>query len=236
MRKRLLVKKVSRRTVLKMAAANAVLGVNARAGIVAGCAEAIPTDRGPFFPRSVIEEAKNLVQLSPGRPVAAGRLIHVGGIIFNQECEPVPGAQVVIWQADAAGLYRHPDAMSQNQLDPNFRYFARTTTNRFGAYRFVTMLPGAYEFSGLKRARHIHFDIRCPEHKNSATEMYFAGEADDERRRIDEVWLSRDPDLRDFLIAAPLSNEQRSVGHPEFPTDDFQAFRFDIRCPDVQIR
>ena len=225
-------KTLSRRTVLKMAVANAAVGLDAHASPSQECAEAVPTDRGPFYPRSDIEETTNLVQRLPNGPRAVGQVIDVFGTISDIGCEPLPDVEIVIWQADASGFYRHPRGKGQSQLDPNFRYFARSRTNASGEYRFTTIIPSPYEFQGLKRARHIHFEIRCPQRGHTATEMYFAGSSEDQRRLQDEVWLSRSPRLRNSLITSARGAEQLSTSESSSPADVVPAFRFDISMPE----
>ncbi len=56
-------------------------------------------------------------RLNPCREIGAhfrakGQVIHVAGRVLNQRGEPLRGAQVELWQANAAGRYSHPS-------DPN---------------------------------------------------------------------------------------------------------------------
>lgn len=90
---------------------------------------------------------------------------------------PVGGAQIVIWQTDANGVYDHPEASrlmnigGQSDLEPAFRYWGKTETDSDGSYQFRTIEPGGYRLRGrrLPRPRHVHFEVSHPE-------MHFAGD------------------------------------------------------------
>jgi protocatechuate 3,4-dioxygenase beta subunit len=98
----------------------------------------------------------------------------------------VSGARVEIWQANARGRYAHPNDSNPTPLDPNFDGFAITTTDEQGRYRFKTVVPAAYP-AGPDRMRpaHIHFKV-IGKREELVTQMYFAGEA----------WNDRDPWLQ----------------------------------------
>ncbi len=217
---------------LKVAVTNAAFGPGV--ALAADCGPAVQTERGPFYPKGEIPTARELLKFPLDGPAVQDQVIHVGGLVLSQDCEPVSGARVVIWQADSAGLYLHPDAIEGAQPNARFLYYAQTMTDRFGAYRFTTLLPSPYKYAGLSRARHLHFEVWSPLQGTSTTEMYFAGKEEDQRRSRDRVWLSRDANLRNALISAPVDDAVRATGHPAFPLDEFRAYRFDIRFPNTE--
>ena len=57
---------------------------------------------------------------------------------------PVRGALVEVWQANAAGRYRHKVDDHRAPLDPNFTGAGRTLTDDNGRYSFKTIKPGPY--------------------------------------------------------------------------------------------
>src|SRR5437868_12272502 len=84
---------------------------------------------GPFYPVSERPDlATDLARPSGSTAEAQGQLIHVRGRVLTRSGAPVPHARIDIWQANAAGKYRHPSDSNAAPLDPNFKGFARFTT------------------------------------------------------------------------------------------------------------
>jgi protocatechuate 3,4-dioxygenase beta subunit len=92
----------------------------------------------------------------------------------------VPNALIEIWQANAAGRYRHAKDQHPAPLDPNFSGAGRTLTDENGAYRFVTIKPGAYPWFNhynAWRPAHIHFSVFGNAFiTRLVTQMYFPGD------------------------------------------------------------
>jgi len=107
------------------------------------------------------------------RIVVAGRVLDEGG-------RPVPGALVEIWQANAAGRYRHDRDRHPAPLDPNFSGAGRCLTDDQGRWRFVTVKPGAYPWKNHPNAwrpAHIHFSLFGRSFaQRLITQMYFPGD------------------------------------------------------------
>jgi protocatechuate 3,4-dioxygenase beta subunit len=94
-----------------------------------------------------------------------------------------------VWQANAAGKYRHPSDTNPAPLDPNFKGFARFTTDAFGRYSFRTIKPGSYATAeGDIRPPHIHLTVEG-RFDRLVTQLYFAGEAENKTDR----WLNSVP-------------------------------------------
>jgi protocatechuate 3,4-dioxygenase, beta subunit len=132
---------------------------------------------GPFYP--VIQRADQGADLTivPGKSGRAmGQVIHVMGRVFNAEGQPVRGARVELWQANAQGRYTHPSDTNPAPLDPNFEGFAVQNSDGEGRYRFKTIKPGAYPATGTwMRPPHLHFEITGKVNR-VITQMYFPGE------------------------------------------------------------
>jgi protocatechuate 3,4-dioxygenase, beta subunit len=95
-----------------------------------------------------------------GEPI--GERIIVTGRVLDSDGRAVPGTLVEIWQANAAGRYRHQTDQHPAPLDPNFSGAGRCLTDSQGRYRFVTIKPGAYPWQNHPnawRAQHIHFSL-----------------------------------------------------------------------------
>ena len=84
-------------------------------------------DTGPFFPIEDVPWQRDLVVGPTG--TAKGRLLYVFGTVTGREGTPLSSAEVMIWQADSNGLYRHPRAAKPDELDPNFGYFCQGTSS-----------------------------------------------------------------------------------------------------------
>jgi protocatechuate 3,4-dioxygenase beta subunit len=109
-----------------------------------------------------------------------GERIIVAGRVLDEDGRPVPGTLVEIWQANAAGRYRHSVDDHPAPLDPNFTGAGRTLTDGEGRYRFVTIKPGAYPWRNHPNAwrpAHIHFSVFGTSFQSRlVTQMYFPGD------------------------------------------------------------
>src|SRR2546427_13297788 len=123
-----------------------------------------------------VEQGADLTTI-PGRPGrATGQVIHVMGRVLNVEGQPVRGARIELWQANAQGRYSHPSDTNPAPLDPNFEGFAVQNTDAEGRYRFKTVKPGAYPATAnWMRPPHLHFDVTGKINR-VITQMYFPGE------------------------------------------------------------
>ncbi|HEU4722941.1 MAG TPA: hypothetical protein VFS59_16390, partial [Gemmatimonadaceae bacterium] len=111
---------------------------------------------------------------------AIGQRIIVTGRVLDADGNPVPHTLVEVWQANAAGRYVHKRDQWPGPLDPNFLGIGRCTTDAQGAYRFLTIKPGAYPWKNHPNAwrpPHIHFSLFGDSWASRlVTQMYFAGD------------------------------------------------------------
>jgi protocatechuate 3,4-dioxygenase beta subunit len=109
-----------------------------------------------------------------------GERINVTGRVVDEDGRPIRGALLEIWQANAAGRYRHHRDDHPAPLDPNFSGAGRTITDDEGRYRFTTVKPGAYPWRNHENAwrpAHIHFSIFGSAFRTRlVTQMYFPGD------------------------------------------------------------
>ncbi len=151
---------------------------------------------GPFYPLALPPDADNDLIHVAGRNVAAkGTVTYVSGRVFNPDGQPVGGARVEIWQCDANGHYHHVrDERAGSPIDENFQGYGQAITDVAGGYRFVTIWPVSYP----GRTPHIHFAVSSSSFPRLVTQMYVAGEPQNER---DAVLMSvRDPAARSRLV------------------------------------
>ena len=113
-----------------------------------------------------------------GEPL--GERIVVTGRVLDSDGRPVPDALIEIWQANAAGRYKHSTDDHPAPLDPNFDGAGRCVTDAQGRYRFITIKPGAYPWRNhlnAWRPAHIHFSLFGRAFtQRLVTQMYFPGD------------------------------------------------------------
>ena len=134
---------------------------------------------GPVFGHDVIKANDfDLTKQGDGAPI--GERIVVSGRVLDANAKPVANTIVEIWQANAAGRYRHKRDNHDAPLDPNFHGGGRTMTDAQGRYRFVTIRPGEYPWRNhynAWRPAHIHFSVFGPAFATRlVTQMYFPGD------------------------------------------------------------
>jgi len=134
---------------------------------------------GPVFGHETVSEADaDLTAQSTG--VAIGERIIVSGIVRDEDARPVRNALIEVWQANAAGRYRHRHDQHDAPLDPNFTGCGRMFTDSDGRYRLLTIKPGAYPWRNHHNAwrpAHIHFSIfGAGLVSRLVTQMYFPGD------------------------------------------------------------
>ncbi len=97
---------------------------------------------GPQLGDSLVRAGDDdLTRQHEGEPI--GERITVSGRVLDTEGKPLPHTLVEIWQANAAGRYRHVWDRWPAPLDPNFDGAGRCVTDEAGRYTFITIKPGA---------------------------------------------------------------------------------------------
>ena len=125
---------------------------------------------GPYYPTVSIPITQYL--LAQDAPADAGVPMWLAGRVLNVNGQPLPGVQVQLWQADHAGLYRHPKAPSTEKVHPAFAGFAAQTTDDEGQYRFRTIVPVPY----TGRVPHIHAKLIYKGQNILVTQIYLRGQ------------------------------------------------------------
>ena len=133
---------------------------------------------GPFFPVGDPAESDfDLTRLAGHAESAAGKVVEIHGVVLGADGKPLAGAVVHVWQANHHGRYAHPADDNPAPLDPHFQGYAKLLTDDAGAWRVKTIVPGAYPVRrGWSRPPHVHFKVSHPDHRELATQMYFAGD------------------------------------------------------------
>lgn len=121
------------------------------------------------------ETDNDLTRQSSDEP--QGQRIIVAGRVLDEDARPVSNALIELWQANAAGRYRHAKDDHPAPLDPHFTGAGRTVTDADGRYEFTTIKPGAYPWrnhDNAWRPAHIHFSLFGSSFRTRlVTQMYF---------------------------------------------------------------
>lgn len=175
---------------------------------------------GPVFGDTVVGiDDADLTRGHPNEP--AGQRMIISGRLLDGDGRAIPHSLIEIWQANAAGRYRHDRDTWPAPLDPNFDGMGRTLTDDQGRYQFTTVKPGAYPWKNHHNAwrpAHIHFSLFGSAFtQRLVTQMYFP----------DDPLFGQDP----IFNSAPAAARSRMIA--EFSLEDTSpdwalAFRFDI--------
>jgi protocatechuate 3,4-dioxygenase alpha subunit len=146
---------------------------------------------GPYFRIGLIYGKQNeLVNEQTN-----GERILIIGVVLDGENEPITDAMIEIWQADANGIYAHPNDPLHEQADPYFRGFGRAENRRSGKFEFKTIKPGSRDggtpyinVSVFARGMLLH----------AMTRIYFS---DESTNAHDSVLSSVAAERRETLIA-----------------------------------
>lgn len=134
---------------------------------------------GPVFGHETVRPTDgDLTKQHAGEPL--GERIIVTGKVVDDDGIPLRGALIEIWQANAAGRYRHTNDNHAAPLDPNFTGCGRVLTDGEGRYSFVSVKPGAYPWRNHENAwrpAHIHLSLfGAGILSRLVTQMYFPGD------------------------------------------------------------
>ena len=134
-------------------------------GLAQSCGLITPRQtEGPFFAPNSPKRISLLEKDSK-----AARFI-VTGTVLSAQCKPVPDALLDFWHADEGGAYDNR----------GFRYRGHQHADAQGRFRLETIVPAEYP----GRSRHIHVKVQAPGGRILTTQLYFPGDAGNQRDRL----------------------------------------------------
>jgi hydroxyquinol 1,2-dioxygenase len=133
---------------------------------------------GPFYRPDApdLPLGANLCRNGDGVPLT------VQGQVLGPDRQPLTGARIEVWHANAEGRYENQDP--DNQPEHNLR--GRFTADAQGCFHFRTIRPGGYALPddgpvgqlarrlglSLDRPAHIHFAASAPSHRRLVTAIF----------------------------------------------------------------
>ena len=176
---------------------------------------------GPLFGAERLADGDDdLTRFAGG--TAQGQRIIVHGRLLDSGDQAIPNSLIEVWQANAAGRYRHQSDQWPAPLDPHFNGLGRTLTDEQGCYRFSTIKPGAYPWrnhANAWRPAHIHFSVFGRAFtQRLVTQMYFP----------DDPLFDQDPIFNSVPDASARARMISSYDHTATTDHWALGFRFDI--------
>lgn len=205
--------KISRRSMLTASAGLAATVVSAT--VIGNPVAITPANpEGPFYPKHQQTDKDTDLTLIEGHTERAqGEVIRVAGQVLDDKGQPVEGALVDIWQANANGRYHHEDDPATALTDPNFQGWGMVKTDAEGRYAFTTIKPSSYKVDDeWSRPPHIHYKVSRRGYHEITTQMYFAGEPLNDK---DNLLNGVAKNERDLLVVN--FQEVDGVPHGNFP-------------------
>ncbi len=133
-------------------------------GPMASCHDLTPTPaqtEGPYYKPGSPQRASLL------EPGMTGTRLVITGLVVDSGCQPIAGAWLDFWQADAAGRYDND----------GFRLRGHQYTDERGRFTLETVVPGLYP----GRTRHLHVKVQAPGRPVLTTQLYLPDEPGNSR-------------------------------------------------------
>ena len=127
--------------------------------------------------RDVDIDPAAILELGPGPAspptTAAGEKLVIIGTVYTEDCTPLAGAILNVWQTDANGEY----GPGHGSDDMRCCYLMGSLRSRlYGHYQLITIKPAHYNGEQRPPPAHIHLEISHPQAVQLETEVAFAGD------------------------------------------------------------
>jgi protocatechuate 3,4-dioxygenase alpha subunit len=158
---------------------------------------------GPFFDFGLVIPNGGII----AEPGAAGRHVAIEGVVRDGMNDALPDALVEVWQANAAGKYRHPADAQDRPLDLAFFGFGRVVTDDRGGFTFRTIVPGRVPApDGSLQAPHLAIGVLARGLLTRlVTRLYFE---DESSNREDPVLALVPADRRSTIVARLIGGDR----------------------------
>jgi protocatechuate 3,4-dioxygenase beta subunit len=151
-----------------------------------------PLTAGPFY---TPETPEKTVFVEAG--MKGTKLVLIGRVLTT-ECEPIAGAVLDFWHADADGTYDNE----------GYTLRGHQFTDANGVFRLETIKPGGYGNFAFRRTPHIHAKVQGENTKLLTTQLYFPDEVKSNSR--DSLFR------RELLMNLRATNEGTLEGRFDF--------------------
>ena len=121
--------------------------------------------QGPFYSPKTPQRSVLVAANTPGTR------LKLSGRVLTPDCQPVPGAALDFWQADAEGNYDNT----------GFHLRGHQQSERDGAYALETVKPAPYWAFPIHRTPHLHVKVHGKGMKRLTTQLYFPDEMEQNR-------------------------------------------------------
>jgi protocatechuate 3,4-dioxygenase beta subunit len=151
-----------------VSAATQATTLNAAAFDGLGTCVLLPEATAGPFPLDEQFERRDVTEGSSGHP------LRLGLRVVDSSCQPVAGAKVEIWHADASGDYSaFADGGGGKDDGPGTTFLRGTQpADQSGIVEFLTIYPGWYR----GRAVHIHLRVHVADTTVLTSQLYFDGD------------------------------------------------------------
>jgi protocatechuate 3,4-dioxygenase alpha subunit len=156
---------------------------------------------GPFFDFGLVIRDGGIV----AQPAATGRHVTIEGTVRDGGGDVLPDALIEVWQANAAGRYKHPADGSSAPVDPACDGFGRVATDDLGRFSFSTVIPGRVPGPGhALQAPHLAVGVLARGLLTRlVTRLYFEDEPSNSE---DAILALVPPARRSTLVAARIAD------------------------------
>jgi protocatechuate 3,4-dioxygenase alpha subunit len=155
---------------------------------------------GPYFAINLTRTRCRVREIAG--PQAKGERVVLICRVLDGDSVGVPDAMIELWQADADGVYNHPDDSRQKAADTACGGFGRMGTSEDGTCEFETVKPGRIPGpNGTYQAPHVNVAVFARGMlRQLYTRIYFAGDPTNEQ---DPVLALVPRERRESLMAQP---------------------------------
>ena len=125
--------------------------------------------------RGVLEKYGKWSYATTYSPEEKGIKIALQCHLKNEKGEPIPNAEIHVFQTDAQGFYSVTDSATKRMGENDARLFAFVKSDAKGNIEIKTIRPASYpkKYEGRFIPQHIHFNISAKGYQDKLIQMVF---------------------------------------------------------------